>query len=74
MNNWCDFRTSAEIEENQERRGVPTMSHLSGTLTSGKSTLFNVFTKADVYAANQLFATLDDYEKGFLEGQNYLFF
>ena len=25
----------------------------------GKSTLFNVFTKADVYAANQLFATLD---------------
>ena len=35
MINWCDFRTSAEIEENQERRGVPTMSHWSGTPTQG---------------------------------------
>ncbi|MCD6025549.1 MAG: hflX [Solimicrobium sp.] len=32
---------------------------LVGYTNAGKSTLFNVLTKADVYAADQLFATLD---------------
>ncbi len=45
---------------------------LIGYTNSGKSTLFNVFTKADVYAANQLFATLDTTTRRvFLENQNY---
>ncbi|MEZ5593013.1 MAG: ribosome rescue GTPase HflX [Gammaproteobacteria bacterium] len=37
---------------------VPTVS-LVGYTNTGKSTLFNRLTSADVYAANQLFATLD---------------
>ena len=40
------------------RSGIPTVS-LVGYTNSGKSTLFNNVTKSDVYAADQLFATLD---------------
>lgn len=40
------------------RRGVFTIS-LVGYTNAGKSTLFNVLTKANTYAADQLFATLD---------------
>jgi len=42
----------------RERREVPTVS-LVGYTNAGKSTLFNVLTKAGTYAADQLFATLD---------------
>lgn len=42
----------------RNRADVPTIS-LVGYTNSGKSTLFNRITNADVYAANQLFATLD---------------
>ena len=37
---------------------IPTVS-LVGYTNAGKSTLFNRMTEADVYAADQLFATLD---------------
>ena len=57
--------------KSRKKRGAYNVS-LVGYTNSGKSTLFNVFTKADVYAANQLFATLDTTTRRvFLEGQNY---
>jgi len=40
------------------RAEIPTVS-LVGYTNAGKSTLFNTMTEADVYAADQLFATLD---------------
>ncbi|WP_115717380.1 ribosome rescue GTPase HflX [Gallaecimonas mangrovi] len=42
----------------RSRREVPTIS-LVGYTNAGKSTLFNALTSAEVYAADQLFATLD---------------
>ncbi|WP_371375916.1 ribosome rescue GTPase HflX [Thalassotalea aquiviva] len=42
----------------RERAEIPTVS-LVGYTNAGKSTLFNQITDADVYAADQLFATLD---------------
>jgi GTP-binding protein HflX len=54
-----------EVEKQREqngrarsRRGIPVVS-LVGYTNSGKSTLFNTLTDAGVYAADQLFATLD---------------
>jgi GTP-binding protein HflX len=50
-------------QRDQARRGrsradIPTVS-LVGYTNAGKSTLFNAVTDSDVYAADQLFATLD---------------
>jgi GTP-binding protein HflX len=42
----------------RKRAEIPTVS-LVGYTNAGKSTLFNTITDAGVYAANQLFATLD---------------
>ena len=42
----------------RKRAAVPTVS-IVGYTNAGKSTLFNYITDADVYAADQLFATLD---------------
>lgn len=42
----------------RQRAEIPTVS-LVGYTNAGKSTLFNRATESDVYAANQLFATLD---------------
>ncbi len=42
----------------RRRSDVPTVS-LVGYTNAGKSTLFNALTGADIYAADQLFATLD---------------
>lgn len=52
-----------ERQREQGRRArrkadLPTVS-LVGYTNAGKSTLFNMLTQADVYAADQLFATLD---------------
>ena len=42
----------------RHRKGAPTVA-LAGYTNAGKSTLFNALTRADVYAEDQLFATLD---------------
>ena len=42
----------------RDRAELPTVS-LVGYTNAGKSTLFNTITKSEVYAADQLFATLD---------------
>ncbi len=48
----------AQGRASRQKAAVPTVS-LVGYTNAGKSTLFNHLTRADVYAANQLFATLD---------------
>lgn len=44
--------------QSRKKAEIPTVS-LVGYTNAGKSTLFNALTQANVYAANQLFATLD---------------
>lgn len=43
---------------NREKAAVPTIS-LVGYTNAGKSTLLNILTNSDIYAQDQLFATLD---------------
>ena len=46
---------------------------LVGYTNSGKSTLFNLLTKAGVYAKDELFATLDTTTRGiYLDGKNFV--
>lgn len=48
----------ARLRERRQRQEVPTVA-LVGYTNAGKSTLLNVLTQSDIYAADQLFATLD---------------
>lgn len=48
----------AQNRRARSRAEIPSVS-LVGYTNAGKSTLFNALTQSDVYAANQLFATLD---------------
>lgn len=59
------LRRLGKVEKQREqgrrarnRAEIPTLA-LVGYTNAGKSTLFNTITQADVYAADQLFATLD---------------
>jgi len=47
-----------QSKRRRERQAVPVVA-LAGYTNAGKSTLFNALTEAEVYAADQLFATLD---------------
>ena len=54
-------KVSTQREQGRKGRSkamVPTVS-LVGYTNAGKSTLFNYITQSEVYAADQLFATLD---------------
>lgn len=51
-------QTRAQGRAKRQKSAVPTVS-LVGYTNAGKSTLFNRLTDANIYAANQLFATLD---------------
>jgi GTP-binding protein HflX len=54
----------------RKRSNVMTVS-LVGYTNAGKSTLFNRFTQSGVYAADQLFATLDTTSRKMYLGDNY---
>lgn len=51
-------QTRAQGRAKRQKSDVPTIS-LVGYTNAGKSTLFNVLANENIYAANQLFATLD---------------
>ncbi|MCD8523504.1 MAG: GTPase HflX [Saccharospirillaceae bacterium] len=54
-------KVHAQRDQNRrarKRSSIPSVA-IVGYTNAGKSTLFNALTSADVYAANQLFATLD---------------
>lgn len=48
----------ARLRQQRDRQQLPTIA-LVGYTNAGKSTLLNILTQADVYVADQLFATLD---------------
>ncbi|MBD1842064.1 GTPase HflX [Cyanobacteria bacterium FACHB-63] len=48
----------ARLRQQRDRQQLPTIA-LVGYTNAGKSTLLNALTQADVYVADQLFATLD---------------
>lgn len=51
-------RQREQGRRSRQRADIPTVS-LVGYTNAGKSTLFNILTESKVYAADQLFATLD---------------
>lgn len=51
-------KTTQSKSPKPDKADIPTIS-LVGYTNAGKSTLFNFITQANVYAADQLFATLD---------------
>ncbi len=53
------LKRQREVQRRARSRGRVFSVSLVGYTNAGKSTLFNAMTKADAYAADQLFATLD---------------
>ncbi|HXU92888.1 MAG TPA: GTPase HflX [Gallionella sp.] len=53
------LRRHRQVQRRARNRGDVLSVSIVGYTNAGKSTLFNALTKANVYAANQLFATLD---------------
>lgn len=53
------LRQQREVQRRSRSRGHVTSVSLVGYTNAGKSTLFNALTRANAYAADQLFATLD---------------
>ena len=53
------LKRQREVQRRARNRGRVFSVSLVGYTNAGKSTLFNALTKADAYAADQLFATLD---------------
>ena len=51
-------QTQIQDRAARQKASIPTVS-LVGYTNAGKSTLFNILAESDVYAADQLFATLD---------------
>ncbi|WP_174493667.1 ribosome rescue GTPase HflX [Acinetobacter sp. Marseille-Q1623] len=51
-------KTRSQGRAARQKAAIPTVS-LVGYTNAGKSTLFNILANSDVYAADQLFATLD---------------
>ncbi len=48
----------SRLRQRRQRQEVPTVA-IVGYTNAGKSTLLNILTQAEIYAADQLFATLD---------------
>ena len=53
------LKKQRELNRNERVRNQKPLVAIVGYTNSGKSTLMNLLTKADVYAKNELFATLD---------------
>ena len=60
---------SQRVTQSQSRKDFIKVS-LVGYTNAGKSTLFNLLTKADVFAEDKLFATLDSTTRSFEPGTN----
>jgi GTP-binding protein HflX len=63
------LRKQHETQRRQRGRNKTFSVSLVGYTNAGKSTLFNTLTKAGVYVANQLFATLDTTSRRLYLGQ-----
>jgi len=63
------LRRHRQVQRRARNRGEVLSVSIVGYTNAGKSTLFNALTRANVYAADQLFATLDTTTRRiFLEG------
>ena len=67
------LRKQRELNRGERVKNKKPLVAIVGYTNSGKSTLMNLLTKADVYAKNELFATLDTTTRNlFLEGKQLL--